>query len=248
MPIDMSENENVASTRAGAAAAAIRRMILTGEFAPGEKLRQVELAARLGISTTPLREAFRTLARERLVVHDAQRGVVVFSPSRRDILENYEMRIALEPLATQLAAERIEQGALDELERILVAMRKEPSPAAYQALNRSFHRTIYGQADRPQLLETIEVLRDAFEAYVLLDATSGFNQRYRRAVHDQHEAIAVALAARTPRWARTLMERHLQDNVNHYLASLDARDHDAEQRGPDARPDNATGPPKNGGV
>jgi DNA-binding GntR family transcriptional regulator len=82
----------------------LRRLILSGELKAGARLRQVELAQRFNVSTTPVREAFTVLARQGLVRHDVQRGVVVFSPSEKDVRENYELRIALEPLATEIAA------------------------------------------------------------------------------------------------------------------------------------------------
>src|SRR3954449_378144 len=92
------------STRAAAVAEELRRLILSGELKAGTRLRQVELAQRFNVSTTPVREAFTVLARQGLVRHDVQRGVVVFSPSEKDVRENYELGIALEPLATEIAA------------------------------------------------------------------------------------------------------------------------------------------------
>src|ERR1700759_28088 len=83
------------STRAAAVVAELRRLILSGELPAGTHLRQVELAERFGVSTTPVREALMVLGRLGLVRHDAQRGVVVFTPTVRDVLENYELRIAL---------------------------------------------------------------------------------------------------------------------------------------------------------
>src|SRR5213593_1234309 len=80
-------------TRAEAIAAELRRAILVGELAPGDRLRQAEMAERYGVSTTPVREAFTALAGEGLVRQDAHRGVVVFSPSVDEVSETYEIRI-----------------------------------------------------------------------------------------------------------------------------------------------------------
>src|ERR1700742_4105097 len=100
-------NQGLGSTRAAAVAEELRRLILSGELPAGTRLRQVELAQRFNVSTTPVREAFTVLARQGLVRHDVQRGVVVFTPTVGDVLENYEIRIALESLATEIAAKAI---------------------------------------------------------------------------------------------------------------------------------------------
>jgi DNA-binding GntR family transcriptional regulator len=75
------KNSIVPLTRSEAVAGELRRMIQSGEFPPGARLRQAEIAARFGMSTTPVREAFMILAQEGIVRQDAHRGVVVFQPS-----------------------------------------------------------------------------------------------------------------------------------------------------------------------
>ena len=208
------------ATRAQAVADEIRRLILTGELEPGTRLRQVELAERFNVSTTPVREAFGLLARQGLVRHDVQRGVVVFTPTVRDVLENYEIRLALEPLATELAAQRIGDADLERLDGVVARMRATDDGLAYLALNRDFHRAIYAAADRPRLLEIIESLRDAFEAYLQFDAAVRPDPQYFARGHAEHEAIAAALRARAPEDARRLMEEHLRHNAAHFRESV----------------------------
>ena len=111
-------------TRAGAVAEKLRRLIQSGEIAPGSRLRQNELAERFGVSTTPVREAFAELAREGIVRLDAHRGATVFQPSLDELIEIYEIRGALEPLATELAAARATDEELAELEAIHLKMRR----------------------------------------------------------------------------------------------------------------------------
>jgi DNA-binding GntR family transcriptional regulator len=208
------------ATRAEAVAAEIRRLILSGELKAGTRLRQVELAARFNVSTTPVREAFTVLARQGLVRHDVQRGVVVFTPTVGDVLENYEIRIALESLATEIAAKVIGTSELERLDTVIARMRAVTDPFEYLALNREFHHTIYTAAQRPRLLEIIDSLRDAFEAYVQFDATVRPDPAYFANAHEEHEAIAAALHAKAPRRARRLMESHLKRNAEHYRASV----------------------------
>ena len=213
----------IALTRSSAVADEIRRLILSGELPPGTRLRQVELAARFGVSTTPVREAFRALVKEGLVHHDAQRGVVVFTPTVDDVQENYEIRLALEPLATERAARRISNAELDRLEDIIKRMRKTRRLMAYQALNRELHYTIYAAAGRRRMLEIIESLRDAFDAYVELDATVDADPVYDLGMQEQHEAIYEALRARAPARARKLMHTHLEANRRHFAGAVELR-------------------------
>src|SRR4051794_23016002 len=116
-------------TRAGIVADQLRQMIKSGELPPGTHLRQAEFAERFGVSTTPVREAFVTLAREGLLRQDAHRGVVVFDASVEELAEVYEIRAVLEPLAAQIATKQLSDEDLDELARIIDEMRHaEPAP------------------------------------------------------------------------------------------------------------------------
>jgi DNA-binding GntR family transcriptional regulator len=171
-----------------------------------------------------VREAFTALAREGLVRHDVQRGVVVFRPSTEDVRENYEIRIALEPLATELAADTVDDATLNRLDELVARMRRTKRPHDYQRLNREFHRTIYAAAGRQRLFEIIESLRDAFEAYVRFDATVRPDPRWSEDVQAEHEAIAAALRARDPRRARKVMTDHLTSNARHIETSVELSD------------------------
>lgn len=198
----------------------LRRRILSGEIKGGTRLRQLDWAERLGVSPTPVREAFAVLAKEGLVRRDPQRGVVAFSPTVDDVVENYDIRLALEPLATELAAKNITESGLRELDDVVARMAESASGADYQQLNREFHRLIYASASRPQLAELIESLRDRFEAYVGLDIVVQPDPRYSHDVREQHESVAAALHARAPKRARKLMEVHLKSNRRHIAQSV----------------------------
>ena len=136
---------DVGSTRASAVAEELRRMIMAGELKAGTRLRQVELAERFSVSTTPVREAFVLLARAGLVRHDAQRGVVVFAPTVQDVRENYEIRIALEPLATELAAAHISADELERIDDVVSEMRASRAFPEYQRLNQRFSDAAHDQ-------------------------------------------------------------------------------------------------------
>lgn len=99
-----------------AVAQALRGAILGGELAPGERLGEVEIAARFETSRGPVREAIRELAREGLVVENARRTAIVSTPTERDLVEVYGVRRALEMLAAENLIERLQPGAIATLE------------------------------------------------------------------------------------------------------------------------------------
>lgn len=206
-------------TRAEAVADELRRLIQSGALAPGTRLYQVEIARRIGVSTTPVREAFTRLAREGLVRQDAHRGAMVFLPSLDELNENYEIRIALEELATRLAAERLAEDDLEALDDLVREMQATNDPHHYLTLNRAFHARIYAAAGRPRLAELIENLRDAAAGYISL-LESEDDPAYAQQVQDEHERIAQALRARRPATAAKTMAEHLRNSADHIARSV----------------------------
>jgi DNA-binding GntR family transcriptional regulator len=140
-------------------AATLRELIVVGELAPGGPLRQRHLAARLGVSETPIREALRRLESEGLVRFDVHRGATVVEAEQGAIEENYQIRAALESLAASLAAERISDAELAELNELNSRMQAtaEDDPQ-YGELNRRFHFSIYECARSPLLLTLMRLL------------------------------------------------------------------------------------------
>jgi DNA-binding GntR family transcriptional regulator len=198
------------NTRAQGVASELRRLILAGELRPGAHLRQAEIAGRFGVSTTPVREAFRSLEREGLVTQDPHRGVVVFEPSVADLRENYDIRIALESEATRIAADRLSQEELAHLDALVAQMHSnilERTP--YDTLNHELHMTIYAAADRPRLFGLIADLRGAASVYLRL-AGSYARTEHQRDIEAEHEAIVRALHAHDGATAADAMRAHLE--------------------------------------
>lgn len=96
----------------------IREAIILGELKPGERLMEVQLAEKMGVSRTPIREAIRKLELEGLVVMVPRKGAYVADLTKKDIIDVLEVRAVLDGLATQLAAERISDAELKELAKI----------------------------------------------------------------------------------------------------------------------------------
>jgi DNA-binding GntR family transcriptional regulator len=205
-------------TRAGAVAERLREMIRSGELPPGTHLRQDEFAARFGVSTTPVREAFVALAREGLVQRHAHRGVVVFVPSLEELTEVYEIRAVLEPLATEIATKQLSDDDLAALERIVADMRNA-RPDRYVALNGEFHARIYAAANRARLRDIIDGLREPAANYISMNIDL-YDRGYRAEAQAEHEAILEALRSRAPRRAARAMREHLEHSGRHIVSLI----------------------------
>lgn len=202
-------------TRAGLVAQKLREMVHSGELPPGTRLRQTEVAERFGVSTTPVREAFAVLTREGLVQQDAHRSVIVFQPAAKEFEEIYEIRLALEPLAAELASRYITDQQVSELEELVSEM-STATPSRYIELNGVLHDKIYRIANRPTLFEMLSRLRTTSANYAKLTVTPAGEEDpdYRKAVQQQHEEIVAALRARNGKAAARIMRIHLQTTVN----------------------------------
>jgi DNA-binding GntR family transcriptional regulator len=194
-------------------AAAIRARIMSGEIPIGAQLRQADLAATLGVSRTPIREALRQLQAGGLIEVLPRRGAVVRVPAPWEVREAYEVRAELEGLACVRAVGEIAPDQLDELRRANDVLRTGP-PAGGEpvspttAANDRFHTLIHEIAGNERLARTIRDINDAFprnvSALVLQD-----NPRLRANNLAQHERIVEALAANDAELARREMREHV---------------------------------------
>src|SRR5690606_26567007 len=151
----------VYSSKSDIVCAMLREMIISGELAGDEPLRQRDLAQRFGVSQTPVREALRRLQSEGLVVTDPHRGATV-AKSRHGIVEdNSRIRAALEPLGARLAAEAVTEEQLARLRELNDRMAEVGESDEYGELNREFHFTIYEAAASPMLLSMMRLLWQA---------------------------------------------------------------------------------------
>jgi DNA-binding GntR family transcriptional regulator len=154
----LAPREGEVASYADRAYYAIRELIVTLELAPGAVVREPELTERLGIGRTPVREALRRLAQERLIEVFPRRGMFVTKVDVRDLARLCEVRLALEPEAARLAAERATQTDLEELRALLDEL-EGPSrrePRVLIDLDERIHRAIYHASHNPFLVETLE--------------------------------------------------------------------------------------------
>lgn len=210
-----------ARTTAEAIAKAIRADIVAGSYSSGEKLRQVELAKRYDVSTTPVREAFGILQRQGLVRIHAQRGATAVVPTIRDLEELYEIRVALECLAVEHAATRFRPSDAPALRALLAEMQECRDPDRSVELNHEFHMALYALSGRQRLVEMIEQLRLASQGY--LQISSDDVVPAGRAEHE-HDDILAACEANDPVRAKIATRQHLELTVANVAAQLDRTD------------------------
>ena len=152
-----SENGEVGSL-ADRAYAALRQLIVSLELAPGSAITEPELTARLGIGRTPVREALRRLALERLVEIYPRRGMFVTTVDVRDLARLCEVRAVLEPEAARLAAERATRADLEGINALLeeLAGVRPQDRRLLIDLDERIHRAIYRSSHNQLLEETLE--------------------------------------------------------------------------------------------
>src|SRR5579863_5571267 len=195
-------------------AAALRHEIVTGQRAAGTRLRQVEIAKHFGVSTTPVREAFGLLQSDGLVQIDPHRGVTVFLPTIQDLVEHYEIRMALEMLAAEKAAEHFQAQDAPPLVTILDEMHTTDDAARYVKLNQHFHLSLYRLGGRSRLVTMIEELRNASLAYNHLYAAADVPKDAER-LDREHREILAACQSGDPVRSANAVRHHFQQTIIH---------------------------------
>jgi DNA-binding GntR family transcriptional regulator len=187
------------------AARSLREEILSGAIASGTRLGEAELATRLSVSRTPIREALSRLAAEGLVELQPNRGARVASWSAEELREIFELRLQLEPYAVRMAVPKLSADDLDELDELAAEMMRVDRTAIVE-LNRRFHGRFIEAAGSPPLAAALRgvthasVVHQNFHDYTP-DAMS-------RSLHHHVEMVAAARAGDGD-WAEAIMRAHL---------------------------------------
>lgn len=188
---------------------AIKDAILTFHLQPGEPLVETALAAQLGISKTPVRDALARLEREGLVVKVAYKGTTVAPITRQSVLEIFQIRAALEGLAVRLAAPLLTVDDLTILRTSIQQHRQALAASdllAEVACNRRFHKTILQRANNSRLEQMLANLEDHSQRFRLL---SNYQQGRLNKSVEEHQQILDALEKRDAAAAEEAMCLHL---------------------------------------
>ena len=148
----------------------LRQAILRGEMEPGERLMEIQLADKLGVSRTPIREAIRKLELEGLVIMIPRKGAEVAHITEKDMRDVLEVRAALEELAATLACRNVTPERIEELKmankRFEAAIISKDVVAIVDA-DVNFHDIIYAMTDNQRLIQIINNLREQMYRYRL---------------------------------------------------------------------------------
>jgi DNA-binding GntR family transcriptional regulator len=180
--------------------------IISGQIAPGERLRQDHIAAEFGASHVPVREAFRHLESQGLAVGEPRRGFRVAGFSPAEVREVAEMRAALEVLALRHAAPHLTPAILDRAEKATRAGDHAGDIQAWEQANRQFHRLILDPCGMPRLLKSIEDLHTASARFLF----SGWRAEWEAPTDRDHRAILHALRSGDLDKACAVLARHVQ--------------------------------------
>ncbi|MEU4512166.1 GntR family transcriptional regulator [Nonomuraea wenchangensis] len=187
----------------------LRSLILSGQYAPGDRLAEVELAELLGVSRTPVREALRRLAAEGLVELVANKGARVVEYPRDDLESIFELRARIEGLAARQAALAATPEDADRLHAIAVELREHAGQDdldAVHRLNADFHQGLVRLGGSTLLAQQISML---IHSPALLRTYGSFDREAMDRSAGHHLEIAAAVRASDPDWAEAVMRAHL---------------------------------------
>lgn len=146
----------------------LRQAILRGELKPGERLMEIQLANKLGVSRTPIREAIRKLELEGLVLMIPRRGAEVSEITEKSLRDVLEVRRALEELAVKLACEKIQDNEIEELKQAeaeFAEALKSGDVTVFAEADVKFHDIIYRTTDNQRLIQLLSNLREQMYRY-----------------------------------------------------------------------------------
>ena len=181
--------------------------IRVGALPPGARLREVELAERLGISRTPVREALRRLEADGLVEHLPRQGACLRRLGYAEVMELYEMRAVLEGTAARLAARAASDLELHELSEINAAMTASDVPADVARLNRQFHTSLINAAKNRYLQSAIGAMA---RTLLILGPSTLYDPARSTSAAQEHGVLLQALHARDGLKAEELMRAHIE--------------------------------------
>ena len=188
--------------------------VVRGDLVPGERLQEAVLARQLGISRGPLREAIRRLEGRHLVVRVPHVGVKIANPSPKEILDLFLVREALEGVACRLAAERMSDEEIRDLESVLAehgAQADVSSGGGYYQTpgDQDFHYKII-RASQSARLEDL-LLGDLYHFLRIFRYRSSVKQGRAQAAHLEHREIIAALRRRDAVAAENAMRKHVSN-------------------------------------
>lgn len=200
----------------------LRQAILKGELQPGERLMEIKLAERLGVSRTPIREAIRKLELEGLVVMIPRKGAAVANITEKDTKDVLEVRRTLEMFAVEVACDRITPEQLVQLKEAAKAF--EASKGSMDLIriaetDMNFHEIIYEATQNERLVQMLNNLRENMYRYRIEYLK---DPNYYDSLVREHQAILDAVESGCKEKARVCMRNHIDNQQLAVISKLNA--------------------------
>ena len=203
----------------------LRQAILKGELKPGERLMEIALAERLGVSRTPIREAMHKLEQEGLVVMIPRRANI----TEKDLNDVLEVRIALENVAIEKACARMSE---EEMSRLWLAAKEfehtitEGNLVKLAEADVAFHEIIYQASDNKRLIQVLNNMREQIYRYRVEYLKEG---ETRDLLVKEHEELTKAIKERDVERAKQLSFQHIENQRMAILRSIEAENAERER-------------------
>ncbi len=198
----------------------LRQAILTGEMKPGERLLEIHLANKLGVSRTPIREAIRMLELEGLVIMVPRRGAQVAQITEKSMSDVLEVRCALDVLAVELACERITAEAVEELREACRAFEKATVTRDVHVIAKAdvaFHDIIFKAAGNPRLTQMINNLAEQMYRYRFEYIK---DESQHQMLIREHCLICESIEKRDVEAAKDAIRKHIENQENSIIRQI----------------------------
>ena len=189
----------------------LRDAILTGKLVPGERLMENQLAEKLGVSRTPVREALRMLELENLVELVPRKGAQVLDMSEKDIVNILEVRSALEGLATSLACKKMTKEDLQQLKNMEVDFEKavaDNDVDHFVDIDEDFHDLIFAATENDKLINIFRNLRIQLYRYRMAQAKN--NETSMSTIVAHHRSIIRAIENHDAEEGASIAQGHIK--------------------------------------
>ena len=208
----------------------LRQAILKGELQPGERLMEIQLAEKMGVSRTPIREAIRKLANEGLVTMIPRKGAIVAGISEKMLKDVLRVRMTLEKMAYECAFENITDEDIEKLrsaEADFEAAVDNGDLVSIAEADEKFHFIIYDAAGNDKLREILTNLKENMYRYRMEYAK---NREIRSELIEDHRAIVETLADRDAENGLRLVEKHISNQETAVLEKLKQESQDPSRK------------------
>ena len=191
----------------------LREAILRGDLVAGERLMELQLAAKLGVSRTPIREAIRMLEQEGLAITIPRKGAIVAGMTEKDMQDVLEIREALEELSVQVACDKITAEEIEKLQKNMKNFEHSLKSGDLKKMAQAdveFHDVIYQATDNPKLISMLNNLREQMYRYRVEYLKNPENHEQ---LLKEHEAIYKGIVEKDKAVVTEMIRKHISNQV-----------------------------------